>query len=206
MLARDYPDLAAGRVVVAHLGNGASICAMKAGRSVGSTMGFSALDGLPMGTRSGQLDPGVVLYLMDQEGLNADQIMRLLYHESGLKGLSGISHDMRTLLAAHAVEAKQAIDYYVFRLAREIGAMAAVLGGIDALVFTGGIGEHAAPIRARALERLEFLGLSIAPEANAKNAAQIGAGRVPVMVIPTDEERIIARATVAELGLRRGDS
>ncbi len=206
VLARDYPDLAAGRVVVAHLGNGASICAMKAGRSVGSTMGFSALDGLPMGTRSGQLDPGVVLYLMDQEGLNADQIMRLLYHESGLKGLSGISHDMRTLLAAHAVEAKQAIDYYVFRLAREIGAMAAVLGGIDALVFTGGIGEHAAPIRARALERLEFLGLSIAPEANAKNAAQIGAGRVPVMVIPTDEERIIARATVAELGLRRGDS
>jgi len=206
VLARDYPDLAAGRVVVAHLGNGASICAMKAGRSVGSTMGFSALDGLPMGTRSGQLDPGVVLYLMDQEGLNADQIMRLLYHESGLKGLSGISHDMRTLLAAHAEEAKQAIDYYVFRLAREIGAMAAVLGGIDALVFAGGIGEHAAPIRARALERLEFLGLSIAPEANAANATQIGAGRVPVMVIPTDEERIIARATVAALGLRRADS
>jgi len=143
---------------------------------------------------------------MDQEGLNADQIMRLLYHESGLKGLSGISHDMRTLLAAHAEEAKQAIDYYVFRLAREIGAMAAVLGGIDALVFAGGIGEHAAPIRARALERLEFLGLSIAPEANAANAAQIGAGRVPVMVIPTDEERIIARATVAALGLRRADS
>lgn len=206
VLARDYPDLAAGRVVVAHLGNGASICAMNAGRSVGSTMGFSALDGLPMGTRSGQLDPGVVLYLMDQEGLNADQIMRLLYHESGLKGLSGISHDMRTLLAAHAEEAKQAIDYYVFRLAREIGAMAAVLGGIDALVFTGGIGENAAPIRARALERLEFLGLSIAPEANAANASQIGAGRVPVMVIPTDEERIIARATVAELGLRRADN
>jgi len=206
VLARDYPDLAAGRVVVAHLGNGASICAMKAGRSVGSTMGFSALDGLPMGTRSGQLDPGVVLYLMDQEGLNADQIMRLLYHESGLKGLSGISHDMRTLLAAHAVEAKQAIDYYVFRLAREIGAMAAVLGGIDALVFTGGIGENAAPIRARALERLEFLGLSIAPEANAQNATQIGAGPVPVLVMPTDEERIIARATVAALGLRRADS
>ncbi len=206
VLARDYPDLAAGRVVVAHLGNGASICAMKAGRSVGSTMGFSALDGLPMGTRSGQLDPGVVLYLMDQEGLNADQIMHLLYNESGLKGLSGISHDMRTLLAAHAVEAKQAIDYYVFRLAREIGAMAAVLGGIDALVFTGGIGEHAAPIRARALERLAFLGLAIAPGANAGNATQVGAGRVPVMVIPTDEERIIARATVAELGLRRADT
>jgi len=206
VLARDYPDLAAGRVVVAHLGNGASICAMKAGRSVGSTMGFSALDGLPMGTRSGQLDPGVVLYLMDQEGLNADQIMHLLYNESGLKGLSGISHDMRTLLAAHAVEAKQAIDYYVFRLAREIGAMAAVLGGIDALVFTGGIGEHAAPIRARALERLAFLGLTIAPEANAQNATQVGAGSVPVMVVPTDEERIIARATVAELGLRRADT
>jgi acetate kinase len=204
VLAREFPDLAAGRTVVAHLGNGASICAMKAGRSVGSTMGFSALDGLPMGTRSGQLDPGVVLYLMHQEGLNADQIMHLLYHDSGLKGLSGISHDMRTLLAAHADEAKQAIDYYVFRLAREIGAMAAVLGGIDGLVFTGGIGEHAAPIRARALERLGFLGLAIAPEANAQNATRIGAGAARVLVIPTDEERIIARATVAELAQRSG--
>lgn len=198
-LRQNWPELAKGRVVVAHLGNGASICAMQGGRSVGSTMGFSALDGLPMGTRSGQLDPGVVLYLMDHEGMNADQILHLLYHESGLKGLSGVSHDMRTLLALNSTEAGQAIDYYVFRLAREIGAMAAVLGGIDALVFTGGIGENAAPIRARALERLEFLGLSINDAANLTNAGQIGSGPVPVLIIPTDEERIIARATAAEL-------
>lgn len=199
VLERDFPHFAQGKVIVAHLGNGASICAINRGRSVGSSMGFSALDGLPMGTRPGQLDPGVVLYLMDHDGMNADQIMHLLYNECGLKGLSGISHDMRTLLSSPSQEAHQAIDYYVFRLAREIGAMSAVLGGVDALIFTGGIGEHAAPIRVRALERLGFLGLEINHDANAVNATEIHSGPVPVLVIPTDEERIIARATVKEL-------
>jgi acetate kinase len=192
-LRRDYPDLAAGRVIVAHLGNGASLCAVADGRSIGSTMGFSALDGMPMGTRSGQLDPGVMLYFMDQ-GMSAAEITTLLYKESGLQGLSGISHDMRTLLASDAPEAAQAIDYYVFRLGREIGAMAAVLGGLDGLVFTGGIGEHAPVIRARALERLGFLGLEVDRVANDRSATQIHAGRVPVLVLPTDEEGVIARA------------
>jgi acetate kinase len=193
VLAQEHPQLAEGRVIVAHLGNGASMCAVRAGRSVGSTMGFSALDGLPMGTRCGQLDPGVMLYLMDR-GMGAAEITDLLYRESGLKGLSGISHDMRTLLASDAPEAAQAIDYYVFRIRREIGAMAAVLGGVDALVFTGGIGENAAPIRARVLEGMEFLGLAPDAAANDAGARSIGAGPCTVLVIPTDEERVIARA------------
>ena len=199
-LRRDWPRLAEGRVIVAHLGNGASICAIKGGRSVGSSMGFSALDGLPMGTRSGQVDPGVLLYLMDAEGMGTDEISNLLYKESGLKGLSGITHDMRSLLQSPEPEAAEAIDYYVFRLRREIGAMAAVLGGVDALVFTGGIGENAAPIRSRAIAGLGFLGLSIAPAANDVSAPRIDAGPVPVLVVPTDEERVIARAVVATLG------
>ena len=198
-MRRDWPRLADGRVIVAHLGNGASICAIRQGRSVGSSMGFSALDGLPMGTRSGQLDPGVLLYMMQSEGLTADQISDLLYRESGLKGLSGLSHDMRTLLESDRKEAAEAIDYYVFRLRREIGAMAAVLGGVDAVVFTGGIGENAAPIRARAIAGLGFLGLSIAPAANEVSAPRIDAGPVPVLVVPTDEERVIARAVAGSL-------
>ena len=193
VLARDYPDLHKGRVVVAHLGNGASMCAVQAGRSIGSTMGFSALDGLPMGTRCGQLDPGVLLYLMGQ-GMGVDEITDLLYRESGLKGLSGLTHDMRTLLASDDPRAAEAIDYYVFRTRRELGAMAAVLGGIDALVFTGGIGENAAPIRARILDGTEFLGLSVDQRLNAENAPNIAQGSKPVLVIPTDEERVIARA------------
>ena len=197
-LRSDRPDLAQGRVIIAHLGNGASLCATQDGRSIGSTMGFSALDGMPMGTRSGQLDPGVLLYFLDQ-GMTAADITTLLYKESGLKGLSGLSHDMRTLLASDTFEAAQAIDYYVFRLGREIGAMAAVLGGIDALVFTGGIGEHAAPIRARAVERLAFLGLTVDDAANAAHAPEIHSGPVPILVLPTDEERVIARATQAHL-------
>ncbi|TNF57979.1 MAG: acetate/propionate family kinase [Rhodobacteraceae bacterium] len=193
VLARDFPDLHKGRVVIAHLGNGASMCAVHAGRSLGSTMGFSALDGLPMGTRCGQLDPGVLLYLMGQ-GMGVDEITNLLYRESGLKGLSGISHDMRTLLESRDPRAAEALDYYVFRTRRELGAMAAVLGGIDAMVFTGGIGENAAPIRARILEDTEFLGLSVDPRRNARNARNIAQGPKPVLVIPTDEERVIARA------------
>jgi acetate kinase len=197
-LASDHPDIAGGRVIVAHLGNGASLCAIRDGRSVGSTMGFSALDGMPMGTRSGQLDPGVILHFLDR-GMGPRDITRLLYKESGLLGLSGLSHDMRTLLASDLKEAREAIDYYTFRLRREIGAMAAILGGLDALVFTGGIGENAAPIRARALDGLAFLGLTLDPAANGTNAARIDAGPVPILVMPTDEERVIARATAAAL-------
>ncbi len=197
-LARDYPDLAEGRVIVAHLGNGASMCAMRNGVSVGSTMGFSALDGLPMGTRCGQLDPGVLLYFMDQ-GMSSAEITALLYKESGLKGLSGLSHDMRDLLESSAPEAAQAIDYYVFRIRREMGAMTAVLGGLDALVFCGGIGEHAAPIRARALDGMNYLGLVLDPATNERNGPVISAGPVPVLVVPTDEERVIAAATVGYL-------
>ncbi|MCE8008372.1 acetate/propionate family kinase [Aestuariivita sp.] len=200
VLRRDYPDLHKGRVVVAHLGNGASMCAMEGGRSVGSSMGFSALDGLPMGTRCGQIDPGVLLYLMDQ-GMDIEEMTTLLYKESGLKGLSGLTHDMRTLLASDDPHAVQALDYYTFRIRRELGAMAAVLGGVDAMVFTGGVGENAAPIRTRVLEKTGFLGLAVDAEANARNAREIGAGPTPVLVIGTDEERVIAR--VANSWLRR---
>jgi acetate kinase len=197
-LVADFKSVAQGAVIVAHLGNGASLCAMRNGRSVGSTMGFSALDGMPMGTRCGQLDPGVILHFLAQ-GLDAEEITTLLYKESGLKGLSGLSHDMRTLLDSDLTEAVEAVEYYVFRLTREIGAMAAVLGGMDALVFTGGIGENSAEIRARALAPLGFLGLAVDPVANAANATEIGAGPLPVLVLPTDEERVIARATAEAL-------
>ncbi|MBE1283834.1 MAG: acetate/propionate family kinase [Rhodobacteraceae bacterium] len=192
-LRKAYPELAKGKVVVVHLGNGASMCAIENGQSIGSTMGFSALDGLPMGTRSGQLDPGVLLYLMEQ-GFSREAITHILYKESGLKGLSGISHDMRTLLASDDPRAQEAIDYYVFRIRRELGAMAAILGGLDALVFCGGIGENAAPIRAQVLKDMEFLGLHLDEEANVQNGPLISTGPVEALVIPTDEERIIARA------------
>lgn len=197
-LATEVPDLAKGRVVVAHLGNGASLCAIQDGQSVGSTMGFSALDGMPMGTRSGQVDPGVILHFLAL-GMDEADITRLLYKESGLLGLSGVSHDMRVLMSSDVKEAAEAIDYYAFRLGREIGAMAAVLGGLDALVFTGGIGENSPEIRARGVERLAFLGLDINESANQKNATRIEAGPVPILVLPTDEERVIARAVAASL-------
>ncbi|WP_127559337.1 acetate/propionate family kinase [Nioella ostreopsis] len=200
LMARDAPDLARGKVIVAHLGNGASLAGIDNGRSISSTMGFSALEGLCMGTRPGQVDPGVLLYLMKEEGMGYEDLTRLLYKESGMLGLSGISHDMRELLASDAPEAEEAIAYYCARLAREIGAMAAVLGGLDALVFTGGVGENAAPIRARALEGLGFLGLSLDGERNARNARAIHSGKVPILVLPTDEEQVIARATLSCLG------
>lgn len=196
LIAREYPDLARGKVIVAHLGNGASLCGIENGRSISSTMGFSALEGLCMGTRPGQVDPGVLLYLMKEEGMGYDDLTRLLYKESGMLGLSGISHDMRELLASDAPEAKEAIDYYCARLAREIGAMAAVLGGVDALVFTGGVGENAAAIRTRALEGLGFLGLALNMDKNAGNQRDVQSGRVPILVLPTDEEQVIARATL----------
>lgn len=201
-MARIAPHLHDGRVVVAHLGNGASMCAMLRGRSIGSTMGFSALDGLPMGTRSGQVDPGVLLYLMDQEGMSAEEISDLLYTKSGLLGLSGLSNDMRTLEAAGTPEAEQAIDYFVFRVRRELGALAAVLEGLDAVVFTGGIGEHSQLIRSRVCEGLQWLGLELDRGLNAENAQLISTdlSRVRVLVLPTNEEIVIARATARLFG------
>ncbi len=198
-LARTEPELIAGRIVIAHLGNGASMCAVGGGKSVASTMGFSALDGLCMGTRCGQLDPGVMLYLMEKEGMTTAEISTLLYKESGLKGLSGISHDMRTLEASDAPEAAEAIAYFVHRIRRELGALTATLGGLDALVFTGGIGENSATIRSGVCEGMEWLGIGIDPERNAANARNMGTGKIRVMTIPTDEERVIARATSAAI-------
>lgn len=196
------PSICKGRVVIAHLGNGASMCALKAGKSVGSTMGFSPLDGLPMGTRCGQIDPGVLLYLMQHHGMDGDEIASLLYKDSGLKGMSGISNDMRELLASDDPYARQAIDYFVFRIRREIGGMAAVLGGLDALVFTGGIGENAAPIRAMVCEGFDWLGMVLDADANLSHAMRIDAASsaVQMLVVPTDEELKIAHYTAELFG------
>jgi len=187
-----------GRVAVAHLGNGASMCALHEGRSIASSMGFSALDGLPMGTRCGQLDPGVVLYLMQEEGLDAGAISDLLYKQSGLLGMSGLSHDMRTLLASDDRRAGEAIDYFCFRIRRELGGLAAALDGLDGVVFTGGIGENAAPIRARACDGLGWIGVELDADRNAAGETVISSdtSRVRVMVIPTNEELVIARAAM----------
>lgn len=200
-LAATDPELYQGRVIICHLGNGASMCAVKNGKSVGSTMGFSPLDGLPMGTRCGQLDPGVLLFMMDQKGMTSQQISNLLYKESGLKGLSGISNDMRDLEASDDPAAAEAIDYFVFRIRREIGGMTAVLGGLDALVFCGGIGENSSKIRSRVCDDMDWLGLAIDGEANRNHHREIstGATKVAVLVIPTDEEIVIARAVKAAL-------
>ena len=192
------PRCAAGRVIVAHLGNGASLCAMHDGRSVDTTMGFTALDGLMMGTRCGSIDPGVVLDLLQQRGMTAAEIEDLLYRRSGLLGVSGLSGDMRSLLASDGPEAAEAIDLFTFRAIREIGALTASLGGLDGLVFTAGIGAHAAPIRARICAGLGWLGVSLDPAANVAGAAVIStaASRVAVRVMETDEEAMIARHTL----------
>jgi acetate kinase len=193
------PQAAAGRTVVAHLGSGASMCALHAGRSLASTMGFTALDGLPMGTRPGQIDPGVLLWLMDERGMDAKALSDLLYKRSGLKGLSGVSNDMRDLHASEVPAAREAVDYFVERLRREIGALAASLGGIDALVFTAGIGENDRIIRARACADMQWLGLDFDPEANEQLPRGSGGlvsapgSRVRAWVIPTNEELMIAR-------------
>jgi len=203
-MERIAPHLMAGRVVVAHLGNGASMCAIYRGRSVASSMGFSALDGLPMGTRCGQIDPGVLLYMLDQEKLDTAQIRQILYNESGLLGLSGgLSNDMRSLEAADSPEAHRAIDYFVFRIQRELGAMAAVMGGIDALVFCGGIGENSRVVRRRVCERLGWMGIEIDHGLNAQGAQIISSelARTTVMVVPTHEELVIARAARAVAGV-----
>lgn len=188
---------ARGRVIVAHLGNGASMCAMKDLRSVASTMGFTAVDGLMMGTRTGNLDPGVLLYLMDYQNMDAKALTRLLYKESGLLGVSGISQDMRVLLDSPEPAAREAVDLFCYRVVREIGSLAAALGGLDALVFTGGIGERGAQVRDKVCAQLGWLGLELNADANAANAPAISApgSKIAVCVIPTNEEWIIARHT-----------
>jgi acetate kinase len=192
------PDLAKGRVVVAHLGSGASMCAVHAGRSVECTLGFTALDGLPMGTRPGQLDPGVVLYLMSEKGMSAKEIERFLYNECGLKGLSGISNDVRDLLDSRDPRAKRALDHFVYRIALSAGMLASAMGGVDGFVFTAGIGENAPRIREAVAKRLAWLGLELDEEANNKGAPRISRedSRVACYVIPTDEELMIARHTL----------
>ena len=185
---------ATGRTIVCHLGNGASLCGLRAGRSVATTMAFTALEGLAMGTRSGSIDPGVLLHLLDQEKMAVGELTNLLYKQSGLLGISGISSDMRDLLADRSEAAAEAVEYFCYRAARAIGSLAAALGGLDALVFTGGIGEHAAPVRARICELSQWLGLVIDPVANEEDQVILHTtgSSTKVFVIPTNEERMIA--------------
>jgi acetate kinase len=199
------PELARGRVIVAHLGSGCSMCALRGGRSIESTMGFTALDGLPMGTRPGQLDAGVVLHLLTAKGMDAASIERFLYHECGLKGLSGISNDVRVLLASDDPRAKRALDFFTYKIAQMTGWLAAALEGLDGFVFTAGIGENAPTVREAVAHRLGWLGLRLDPYANGAGETVISTpgSRVQVLVIPTDEELMIARHT---LRLLRGST
>ena len=201
-LAHQQPELAQGRVIVAHLGSGASLCAMDQGRSIATTMGFSALDGLLMATRCGTLDPGIVLYLARQ-GHSFGDIEDMLYHRSGLLGVSGMSGDIRDLVASTAKAAQEAVELFTYRISTEVGALASALGGLDGLVFTAGIGEHAPIIRAAVCERLAWLGISLDTVANAANADRISKskGRVTVLAMKTDEEAVIAGHTYATLGM-----
>ena len=201
------PEAAKGRTVVAHLGNGASLCAMKGLKSAACTLGFTAVEGLMMGTRCGTLDPGVMLYLMDECGMNARDLEKLIYKESGLLGVSGISSDMRTLLESTSPHAAEAVELFVYRIARELGSLAAALGGLDALVFTGGIGENAAPIRDRVCRAAQWLGLEFDEKANAARGPRISreGSRVRAWVIPTDEELMIALHTRQVLSGKPGE-
>ena len=198
-LPKVAPDIAAGRVIVAHLGSGASMCALKSGRSVESTMGFTALDGLPMGTRPGQIDPGVVLYLLSEKRMEPGKVQDFLYRDCGLKGLSGVSNDMRELLESRDPRAAFAIDYFTYRVGLCAGMLAAALQGLDAFVFTAGIGENSDAIRSRVAERLAWLGVSLDAAENAKRSLKISqsGSRIPVYVVPTDEERMIAEHTLS---------
>ncbi len=191
------PGAAQGRTIVLHLGNGASMCAVQGGKSMASTMGFTAVDGLPMGTRCGNLDPGVILYLMDELKMDTRAIEKLLYQQSGLLGVSGLSSDMRTLIDSVDPKAQFAVELFVYRIGRELGSLAAALGGLDALVFTAGIGEHSAPIREKICQTAAWLGVKLDPAANAAGAPCISSAesRIPVWVIPTNEELMIARHT-----------
>ena len=201
VLPRLGAGIARGRVVIAHLGHGASMCAMRDGRSVATTMGFTALDGLPMGRRCGALDPGVILFLMREKHMDHDALSDLLYQRSGLLGISGISDDMRDLLASDSDAARQAVELFTYRIGRELGSLAAALGGLDALVFTGGIGEHAGAVRARVCEQAKWLGVSLDAAANEQGGERISRPRsaVSVFVLPTNEELMIARHAVAVL-------
>jgi acetate kinase len=196
-LPKVAPGIAGKRVIVLHLGSGASMCALSAGRSVESTMGFTALDGIPMGTRPGQIDPGVVLYLLSEKKMSADKVQNFLYRDCGLKGLSGISNDMRELQDNADPRAAFAVDYFVYRVGLNAGMLAAAMQGVDGFVFTAGIGENSPTIRAAIAQRLAWLGVSIDPAANTENKAVISRSdsRVPVHVVPTDEELMIARHT-----------
>jgi acetate kinase len=188
---------AAGRIIVLHLGNGASMCAIEAGKSVASTMGFTAVEGLPMGTRCGSMDPGVMLYLMDERKMDVRSLEKLIYQQSGLLGISGVSSDMRELLASEDPNARLAIDYYCYRIRRELGSLAAALGGLDAIVFTAGIGENAAPIRERICRDAAWLGVTLDTQANAHGGPRLSTpeSRTAAWVIPTNEELMIARHT-----------
>jgi acetate kinase len=196
-LPRHLGDAADGRVIVAHLGSGASLCALRERKSVATTMGFTPLDGLVMGTRCGTLDPGVLLYLLREKNLDAARLEHLLYHESGLLGVSGISADMQVLLRSDDARAREAVELFVYRVAREIGSLAAALGGLDALVFTGGIGENAAEIRQRICADAAWLGVRLDEQANVTGAARISASNsaVSAWIIPTREDEIVARQT-----------
>jgi acetate kinase len=200
------PDRANGRLVVAHLGNGASMCAIDARRSIATTMTFTAVDGLPMGTRTGSLDPAVILYLLQQQGMDAQAIERLIYSQSGLLGVSGISSDMRKLLASQEPAAREAVDLFVYWIGRELGSLAAALHGVDAVVFTAGIGEHAAEIRARVCRDANWLGIVLDDDANSRHQTRISRvdSPVAVFVVPTDENLMIARHTRDLLDQRRG--
>jgi len=203
VLPEAAPEIARGRVIVAHLGSGASLCALQDGRSIDSTLGFTALDGLCMGTRPGTVDPGVILHLFQGLGLSAKDVETMLYKQSGLLGISGISNDMRDLLPSEAPAARLAVDYFVYQAAKQIGALAAVLGGVDGLVFTAGIGEHSAPIRRRLCEASAWLGVRLDIDANDRHGPRISTPDSPVSawVIPTNEELMIARHTGAMLGI-----
>jgi acetate kinase len=203
VLPEAAPEIANGRVVVAHLGSGASVCALSAGKSVDSSLGFTALDGLCMGTRPGALDPGVVLYLFQGLGLTAPEVETILYKKSGLLGLSGLSNDMRELLESSDARAQLAVDYFVYRAAKDIGALAAVLGGIDGLVFTAGIGENSPEIRRRIAEACAWLGVALDEKANLTGGPRISVpkSRCSAWMIPTNEELMIARHTGTLLGL-----
>lgn len=205
-LRTSYGERAGGRVIVAHLGSGVSLCALRDGVSIATTMGFSALDGPPMATRSGSLDPGVLLYLMERHGMGTEALSDLLYRRSGLLGVSSESSDIRKLEASGSPQAREAIDLFVYRVAREIGSLAAALGGLDRIVFTAGIGENSAPVRQSVLEACAWLGVEIDPGANAEGEPVIStsASRVEALVWPTDEQVVIARAAQTLLQNERG--
>jgi len=203
VLPQVAPNIAGGRVIVAHLGSGASLCALRKGKGIDSTLGFTALDGVCMGTRPGSIDPGVVLYLFQTLGLDAKAVERMLYKQSGLLGISGISNDMRDLVGNGDPAARLAVDYFVYRVAKEMGALAAVLGGVDGIVFTAGIGERSAPIRKRICEASAWLGLEIDNAANEHHGPRVSSAdsKIEAWVVPTNEELVIARHTGQLLGL-----